>query len=64
MNTITSIIAIFMIGDALFTLLNLSRVKSLINSMFPSLDIKKVAIVEGLVGALILVLKVSTRTVT
>lgn len=64
MNTVISIIAIFMVGDALFTLLNLAKVKTLLFSMFPSLDIKKVALVEGLVGFVILLIKISTNTIT
>jgi len=64
MNTITTIIAIFMVGDALFTLLNLAKVKTLLYSMFPTLNIKKVALCEGIVGVTILLIKISTDTIT
>jgi len=64
MNTVITIIAILMVADALFTLLNLSKVESLLQNVFPNLNIKKLAVVEGLAGGFILILKIGTGSVT
>lgn len=57
MNLLTTIIAFLMVADAGFTLSNLTRVENLIHQLFPQLDVKKLAWVEGLAGVLILILK-------
>ncbi|MBT4288132.1 MAG: hypothetical protein HOD92_12420 [Deltaproteobacteria bacterium] len=62
MNLIITIIAVLMVADSLFTLANLSKVESLLHRAFPSLDIKKVAIVEGVVGFIIILVKLSTHS--
>lgn len=62
MNLTITIVAVLMIIDALFTLVNLSKVESLLHRAFPNLDIKKVAIIEGFVGFIIISIKISTHT--
>lgn len=62
MNIAITIIAILMLIDALFTLLNLSKVESMIHSLFPHMEVKKVAVIEGAVAAIVLALKVATQT--
>ena len=52
-----------MIADAAFTLLNQSKVESVLRNAFPNLDVKKLATVEGVVGLTILSLKIATSTV-
>ncbi len=64
LNLITTIIAFLMIADAGFTLTNLTRVETLIHQLFPQLDVKKLAWVEGLVGLVILVVKSITDSFT
>ncbi|MFH2129633.1 MAG: hypothetical protein ABIK68_04605 [bacterium] len=64
MHTIITIIAVLMVSDACFTLLNLSKVESILHSMFPSMNIKKLAIVEGAAGLVIILLKIGTNTVS
>ena len=49
-----------MIGDAIFTLTNFARVENMIHQMFPDLDLKKVAYVEGAVGLFIVLFKANT----
>ena len=63
MNTVITVIAILMVADALFTLLNLSKVESLLQNVFPNLNVKKLAVIEGLVGGFILILKMGTGSV-
>jgi len=60
MNLLTTIIACLMVGDAIFAFINLARLESLIHQLFPQLDLKKVALVEGTVGGVILVFKILT----
>ena len=62
MNTLISIFATIMIVDSLFTLLNLSKVESVVKVFFPEMNIKKLAMVEGLVGIIIILIKFSTNT--
>lgn len=64
MNTVITVIAILMVADALFTILNLSKVESLLQNVFPNLNVKKLAVVEGLAGGLILILKISTNSIS
>ena len=64
MHLVITIIAILMIADACFTLLNLSRVESILQSVFPRMNIRKLAIVEGAVGFIVIVLKVGTNTIS
>jgi len=63
MHTFITVIAILMLADACFTLLNLSKVKSIFNEIFPKLDVKKLAAVEGAVGLVIIIIKVGTGTI-
>jgi len=64
MNTVITVIAILMVADSLFTLLNLSKVESILHNVFPSLNIKKLAIIEGFAGGVILLFKVSTNSIS
>jgi hypothetical protein len=64
MNTVITVMAILMVADALFTLLNLSKVESLLLNVFPNLNVKKLAVVEGLAGGFIIILKISTGSVS
>ena len=63
MNLFITIVAVLMISDAAFALLNLAKFESILQSYFPNMDVKKLAIVEGATGALILVLKLITGTI-
>ncbi|NQU66047.1 MAG: hypothetical protein HQ517_17450 [SAR324 cluster bacterium] len=53
-----------MISDACFTLLNLSKIESMLHSIFPRMNVKKLALVEGVAGLAIIILKISTGTVS
>ena len=64
MHLVVTIIAILMIADACFTLLNLSKVESILQSVFPRMNIKKLAFVEGAAGLAIIILKIGTNTVS
>ncbi|MBU2515496.1 hypothetical protein KJ966_29620 [bacterium] len=63
MNLFITIIAVLMVSDAAFTLLNLSKVESLITNHFPKMNVKKLATVEGITGIVILFLKLATGTI-
>lgn len=62
MHTTITLIAVLMLIDALFTLLNLSKVESMIHSLFPHMEVKKIAFLEGAVAVVILTIKVLTGT--
>jgi len=62
MNLLTTFIAILMFADSLFTLMNLAKVESWLNDYFPNLDIRKLALVEGAAGLLILLMKLATQS--
>ena len=64
MHLVITIIAIIMVADSAFTLGNLSKVETILVSFFPNLDIKTVAMVEGVAGLVILGFKISTKTIT
>ncbi len=64
MNLAITIVAVLMVSDASFTLLNLNKVESLLKRYFPNMDIKKLAVLEGVVGLVILLLKISTGTLS
>ncbi len=64
MNLLITIIAVLMVADAAFTLLNLSMVESILKRYFPNMNIKKLALVEGFIGLIVLVLKIGTGTVS
>lgn len=64
MHIFITIIAVLMVSDACFTLLNLSKVESMLHSIFPRMNVKKLALIEGAAGLLIIVLKISTNTVS
>ncbi len=64
MNLFITIMAVLMISDAAFTLLNFSQVESFLQNYFPKMNIKKLAMVEGGVGAFVLFLKIATGTVS
>lgn len=64
MNLAITVVAVLMVSDASFTLLNLNKVESLLKRYFPNMDIKKLAVLEGVVGLVILLLKISTGTLS
>lgn len=64
MDLAITIIAFLMVCDAAFTLTNLTRMESILKSFFPSMDVKKVAVLEGAVGLVILGIKIVTNTLT
>jgi hypothetical protein len=64
MHTIITIIAVLMISDAGFTLLNLTKVESMLHSIFPRMNVKKLAMLEGITGLVIIILKIGTHTVS
>jgi hypothetical protein len=64
MNLLITIIAVLLVSDASFTLLNLTKVESILKQHFPNINIKKLAAIEGLVGLVILMLKISTGTLS
>lgn len=64
MHLVITIFAILMIADACFTLLNLSTVESILHSIFPRMNVKKLAIVEGAAGLVIIILKIGTKTIS
>ena len=64
MNLLITIIAILMIADALFIYANYSGLEPFIAKIFPNLELKKLAIVEGVIGAIILIIKTKTGTLT
>jgi len=61
---IITIIAVLMISDACFTLLNLTKVESMLHSIFPRMNVKKLAMIEGITGLVIIILKIGTHTVS
>lgn len=63
MNLFITIIAVLMVSDAAFTLLNLTKVESFISNYFPKMNVKKLAIVEGAAGGAVLFLKLATGTI-
>jgi len=64
MNLLTTIIAFLMLADSAFTLANLKKVESWLEELFPNLDIRKLAIIEGAVGLLIILFKLATTSLT
>lgn len=62
MNLFITIVAALMLGDAIFILANFSNLESFISRIFPNLNLKMMAIVEGIVGLFILFLKFKTGT--
>ena len=49
-----------MVGDAVFTLTNFARVENMIHQIFPDLDLRKIALVEGVAGLGIILIKMVT----
>lgn len=64
MNLFITVVSVLMISDAAFTLVNLNKVQSLLHSRFPQINVKKLALVEGVVGLVVLALKIVTGTVS
>ena len=64
MHTIITIIAVLMISDACFTLVNLTKVESMLQSLFPSMNVKKLTMIEGVAGLVIIILKIGTNTIS
>ena len=62
MNLFTTLIAGLMVGDALFAWANLAKLESFLSQIFPNLDLRKVALVEGGVGIFILLFKLTTHS--
>jgi hypothetical protein len=63
MNLIITIFAVLMISDAAFALFNLTKFESLLHTQFPKMNVKKLAVVEGVAGLVILTLKIATNSV-
>ena len=63
MNLVITIIGVLMVADSAFTLLNINKVESILHKAFPNLNVKKVAIVEGTAGVLIVGAKIMTNSV-
>jgi hypothetical protein len=64
MHIIITVVAVLMISDAGFTLLNLTKVESMLHSIFPRMNVKKLAMIEGIAGLVIIILKIGTHTVS
>ncbi|MCP4298120.1 MAG: hypothetical protein GY786_21240 [Proteobacteria bacterium] len=64
MNLVVTIIAILMVADSAFTLGNLTKVESILATAFPNLDIRKLALIEGIAGLIILGIKITTKTLS
>lgn len=62
MNIVITVIAVIMVVDSCFTLLNLSKVESVLQVFFPKMNVKKLAIAEGGAGLLIIIMKISTQS--
>ena len=63
MNLVITIVAVLMVADAAFALVNLSKFESFLQTQFPKMNVKKLAMVEGGVGLIVLVLKIATGTI-
>lgn len=63
MDLFLTIIAVLMVTDAAFALLNITEFESILQSQFPKMNVKKLAVVEGAVGVIILLLKIATGSV-
>jgi len=64
MNIFITTISVLMVIDAAFTLVNFTKVEPMIHRVFPNLDIKTLATIEGLTGLIIIILKLSTDSLT
>ncbi len=64
MHTIITVVAVLMISDACFTLLNLTKVESMLHNIFPRMNVKKLAMIEGIAGLVIIILKIGTHTIS
>lgn len=64
MHLVITIIAILMVADACFTLLNLSKIESILHAIFPRMNVRKLAVIEGAAGLIIIILKIGTDTIT
>lgn len=64
MNIVITLVAVLMVADSAFTLGNLTKIESILATTFPNLDIKKLAFIEGVVGLIILGIKISTKTLS
>ncbi len=53
-----------MVSDAAFALLNLTKFESLLHSQFPKMNVKLLAAVEGIIGLVILFIKLATGTIS
>ena len=60
---VIAIIAILMVADASFALLNLTKIESSLHTIFPKMNVKTLAATEGIVGAAILIIKFATQTI-
>ena len=64
MKLLTTIIALLMVTDAAFALLNLSKIESFLLSQFPKMNVKLLAVMEGVAGLVILIVKIGTRSIS
>ncbi len=62
MNLITTLIAGLMVGDALFSWMNLAKLESFLSQIFPHLNLRRLALTEGGVGVFILLFKLATHS--
>ncbi|OFZ81488.1 MAG: hypothetical protein A2508_07205 [Candidatus Lambdaproteobacteria bacterium RIFOXYD12_FULL_49_8] len=62
MNLLITFLALLMVADSFFALTNLRKVQNWLEDYFPNLDIKKLALVEGVAGLLILLLKLVSHS--
>lgn len=62
MNLFTTVIAVLMVADSTFTLINLDKVESMLKSFFPNLNIKLLALIEGAIGMIALLIKIKMKT--
>ena len=64
MNLVITIVAVLMVSDAAFALLNITKFESLLHSQFPKMNVKLLAAVEGIIGLVILFIKLATGTIS
>ena len=61
MSFIINAIAVLMIADGVFILVYPKYIEELVKDVFPKLNIRQVAVVELVVGTIILVMRTASR---
>ena len=61
MSFIINAITVLMVADSVFILVYPKHIEQLVKDVFPTLKIRQVAIVELVVGTLILVMRTASR---